>query len=466
MKAKSHLTTRWLNFDDPIEAYRGNPLIGSLGRIPTKKQVIDILTHRPDYFESGRKLDSHLRPHAAFAMRQLFIPMATHVSVVQEVDLLLRQGYRHRNPLDMAYRRRIRKDRELLENKILPPQRFARMQLGTSATGTAGTGKTISFEIATSRHPEVVEHSLELEGELIAFKQVPTLTLHMFQDASLKAFGIEFFNRLGQALQEPIRETWRVDSATGNAIQFLLLKACIDYNIGLIVVDELQNMKAHGQDYTIVLAYFTRLMNTLGVPVAVIGTELARTLISADLPSARRFLGNIPPFAPIPKGPMWRQFLKELWRYQYLRTYTTADKFEDLLHDISAGIPDIVVKLYLLIQLRLFGKKSEVITDKIIRQTADLLLHSIKNNLRSEREQKANADGFTTALGEAEESFKEQVNAEAHRVGCEPLYPDVPTPTVEVSPAEPRKDPRTGLAGATNVDEARRMLKQKGQLGL
>ncbi len=44
----------YLNLDDPLAAYRGNPLIGALGPIRSKEQISKLLTVKPAYDPSDR----------------------------------------------------------------------------------------------------------------------------------------------------------------------------------------------------------------------------------------------------------------------------------------------------------------------------------------------------------------------------------------------------------------------------
>jgi len=459
------LTNKWLNSTDPIAAYRDNPLIGALGPILDSKKIQALLTNRPAFDPSERALPNHLRPHVAFSMRRLFIPTPQHTSVVAELDLLMRQGYVHRNPLNLAYRRQTIKDKELLEDECFPPERFsARVQLGTAAIGPAGTGKTISFDYGLSNYPQVLNHCYELKGARVAFKQVPALKLNMFQDASLKALGIEFFNQLSATVNEPIRDRWGIDRCNRNDIQSQIYIACMEFCVGMIVVDEVQNITALGSDYATVLRYFTRMMNTIGVPVALIGTNATRALMEADLAASRRFIGNIPAFAPFKKGAMWTTFLQELWRYQYLRVYTPVDGFEDLILQLTGGIPDLVVKLYLLIQLRLFGKKSEVINETVIRNTADLLLFPVKNRVAEITGLVPASAGLSDALASADKDFKQHANEECSRIGATGIFSDAQSP----APVEITTTPKTdsSLIGAVTITEAKSRLAKKGQLGL
>lgn len=458
------LTNQWLNPRDPIAAYRDNPLIGALGPILDNKKIQALLTHRPAYDVSERNLPNHLRPHVAFCMRRLFIPTPQHASVVAEIDLLMRQGYIHRNPLDLNYRRQVLNDKELLDGGNYPPERIrAGIQLGTAAMGPAGTGKTLSFDCGISNYPQVLNHCYELGRTRIAFKQVTVLKLNMFQDASLKALGIEFFNQLSSTVNEPVRDQWGIDRCNRNDIQAQIYLACMEFCVGMVVVDEVQNITALGSNFATVLRYFVRMMNTVGVPVALIGTNTARTLIDADLPASRRFIGNIPAFVPFKKGAMWTQFLKELWRYQYLRVYTPMDGLEDLILQLTGGIPDLVVKLYFLIQLRLFGKKSEVISQEVIKMTADLLLYPVKNRLAEMTGQATASAGLTRALATAEEDFKQHANEECSRIGANDIFADIkPAPPVEIT----TKTADSSLIGAVTIAEAKARLGKKGQLGL
>ncbi len=462
-------TDQWLNRDDPIMSYRNNPLIGSLGPILTGKQIQELLTIRPAYDESERSLATHLRPHAAFSMRRLFVPTPQHTSVVAEIDILLRQGYVHRNPLDLNYRRQVLRDKMLLKNNNVPPERFRTgIQLGTAAMGPAGTGKTMSFECGISNYPQVINHCYEVSGANIAFKQVTVLKLNMFQDASLKALGIEFFNQLSATVNEPVREKWGIDRCNRNDIQSRIYLACMEYCVGMIVVDEVQNISALGDNYATVLRYFVRIMNTVGVPVALIGTNTARALIDADLAASRRFLGNIPAFTPFVKGVMWTQFIKELWRYQYLNCYTAVDGLDELILELTGGIPDLVVKLYLLIQLRLFGKKSEVIDKSVIKQTADLLLYSVRNRIDEIKGTVPASAGLARTLAGANEEFMQHANEECSRIGATVIFADAkPAPPVEIiTAATAQENSDTSLIGAKSISDAKGRLARRGQLGL
>ncbi len=72
------------------------------------------------------------------------------------------------------------------------------------------------------------------------------------------------------------------------------------------------------------------------------------------------------------RGKPWDHFIDQLWRYQWTREVTPIDpEIRDALYDESQGILDVVVKMFLLAQLRLVGigeirGTPEVITPKLL----------------------------------------------------------------------------------------------------
>ncbi|MFT3783548.1 MAG: AAA family ATPase [Nibricoccus sp.] len=419
----SCLTNHYLEPKHPtIAAYRNNPLIGALGPVLTGDEITSLLTRRPSYDPSERKLPPHLKAHAIYALRSLVVPTPMHKAIVQEVGVILRQGYVHRNPLSPSYSRMIALDRPALKQGILPPERFRNVPLlGSAAMGTAGTGKTMGFDIAVSTYPQVIDHCYELNGVRVAFKQVTWLKINLFQDASLKAFGIEFFEKLGEAVGENLRRDWGVDACNGNNVQPLIYRACREYNLGLLIVDELQNMVSHSKGYKAVLSYFIRMMNCLGLPIAVIGTNAAGALMQTDAAAARRFISGIPPFRPLASGPLWRGFLEEVWHLQYTKEATTLDEtLEKQIHELTGGVPDLVIKLYCLTQTRLFGRKNERLTKGILDETAADLFHTIKDRILELKGRTIDTARIQEQRERLDKQYKELTHKEEVRLGAQP----------------------------------------------
>jgi hypothetical protein len=166
--------------------------------------------------------------------------------------------------------------------------------------------------------------------------------------------------------------------------------------LGLLVIDEIQHLsrsKSGGSQE--MLNFFVTMVNTIGVPIMLIGTPKAREIFEADLRSARRGAGfgaifwePLPEFIDDQLNPEWVAFTNNLWKQQLLnqRDEFLSDEIRHVWYDLSQGILDIVVKLFVLAQLRALAVGKERITSKLLRQIYDEELkpvHPMLDALRS-----------------------------------------------------------------------------------
>jgi len=378
-------TNHYREFDSGVAIYHGNPCIGALGPIRTKDESTKLLTQPKHliYDPAESRLAPHLRLHSVQSLSWVFLPGNVHVAVDQELGMLIRKGYIGRNPLSTEFRQLVHEDRPYLQRKILPPPRFEhRPILGACAAGPAGTGKTMTFRLVADSYPRSIEHVYIIEeGGLYAFTQVPMLMLEVQPDCSIKELAVEFFRRLGEAVGRNLVQQWDVVNGSESSLQASIYSACREYHVGLIILDEAQNVTARGRSKGHAVQYLSRLMNSIGVPIVLIGTDGISTLMESWLALGRRFTGGIPRFERFKKGPFWDEFLRQIWKYQYLREESDYRDFSDLILDLTAGIPDLVIKLYMLTQARLFGRERECITTDALNETAHCLFYLVKSRL-------------------------------------------------------------------------------------
>ena len=432
----------YLNRDDTIAAYRGNPCIGALGPIRTKKQVQELLTIKPTYDPAERGLPAHLRPHVAYQIRQFFVPGIAHVAAVQEVDLLIRQSYLGRNPLDKKHRWLVSADaRRMKAGAALPPRYLCVPGLGASVIGHPGTGKTMSVDLALRDFVSSAQHGYRIDGDRLAFTQLPYLKLNLHQDGSLKSFGREIFEQAEQTLEVPLIREWGVDRATTDKIQNLYFQLCWEFKVGLFVVDEFQLIQAVHDGTRRALSYFVRLMNCVGVAVLVIGTPVTADLLKENLAASRRFLCNIPRFEVFTKGKVWDAFFKSLSAYQYVKQMDPVEELANTVLKLSGGVPDLVVKLFLLSQMRLFGREKEHLTSRVLLETSDKLFHSVQDRLLELQGKRPESPEISKVAADAEKTFNQIAAQEAARLGG--ALPGDLAPTLTPEIVSPKTSSRT-----------------------
>lgn len=122
------------------------------------------------------------------------------------------------------------------------------------------------------------------------------------------------------------------------------------------------------------LNYFTQLINTIGVPVILIGTFKAMKLLSGSFSQARRSTGQGDMIMDrLTEGEEWDFFIQELWSYQWTCTATKlTEALKREIYELSQGIVDIAVKLYMLAQWEviMYGDNKERITVVVLKEVA------------------------------------------------------------------------------------------------
>jgi hypothetical protein len=141
------------------------------------------------------------------------------------------------------------------------------------------------------------------------------------------------------------------------------------------VIDEIQRLsqaKSGGAER--MLNFFVQLVNTIGVPVVLIGTYKALALFSGEFSQMRRGTGQGDLiWDRMGRDEQWQLFVESLWHFQYTRKQRSLKDdpaLSDVLYDESQGITDFAVKLYLFAQERAIESGKEEVTAAVIRSAA------------------------------------------------------------------------------------------------
>jgi hypothetical protein len=129
------------------------------------------------------------------------------------------------------------------------------------------------------------------------------------------------------------------------------------------------------------LSFFVQLINTIGLPVILVGTYKAWSVLNSEFRQIRRGTGQGDlVWDAMKEDETWEVFVKSLWRYQYVRKpCPLTPELSHALYYESQGITDFAVKLYMLAQVRAIATGKEIITTSIIQSVA-------KDSLRTARQ--------------------------------------------------------------------------------
>lgn len=376
-----HVKARYL--ESTISQYRGNPFIEALPSTFSIEQVRASMTGIVQYNLKDIFADGRDRAHMIAALLDdFFQPLASHVQLEEKLSIMIRRGYVGRNLIDGSLNSHMQNGYERIMTGDLDVFRFHQVKSTASSLsliGCSGSGKSTSLNRILSAYPPVIFH------EAHNFTQVVYLKVDCPHDGSLKSLCINFFRALDAAVGTDY-ETKYVKKRHG--IETLLAQMSQVANahaIGVLVIDEIQHLsRKRSGGVEKMLNFFVTLVNTIGLPVVFVGTPKARPIFEQDLRSGRRSagLGSLlwepmkPPAQAIdsvtgkPRITEWKAFTDKLWTYQWLRNRdeVLTDDVRDCWYDLSQGVLDIVVKLFVLAQLRAIVTGVERITVNILKK--------------------------------------------------------------------------------------------------
>ncbi|WMT40495.1 ATP-binding protein [Paenibacillus sp. D2_2] len=379
-----------------ISGYKGNPFIEALPPIFEEEEVALQIRKYPDYDVNERKLGKQMRLHLIQQISDYVEPLPSHFLAEQRLSRLMHHGYKARNPFLPEYIRQFHIGfKDILDGGIGQAGKNIAGIRSTAAAfsilGVSGQGKTTTIESSLLLYPQVIHHST-YKGQPFIRKQIVWLKLNCPFDGSLKGLCFNFLQSVDSILGTDYFQKFASKGASVDMLIPIMAHLASLHGLGVLVIDEIQNlsfMKSGGAAK--MLNYFTQLINTIGVSVVLVGTFKAMKLLSSSFSQARRSTGQGDMIMDrLVQGEEWDFFLNSLWKYQWTATETPLNsKLNNKMYELSQGIIDIAVKLYMLAQWQAIedGNDKEKITvgllDAVAKQHMQLvqpLLKILKRN--------------------------------------------------------------------------------------
>jgi len=340
-----------------------NPLIDALPEMMNGQTLLDTISSKPKVppQDIGRRKSS-----SPIGLEGFFLPLDYMTEVYQTIYRLIRSTYYTRSSSE-----NIRRTNALIAGD---------MNLGAYGTsaqssailGVAGIGKSSTIQRCLSVIPQVIEHE-KYHNEIFFTKQVLWLYVTCPFDASAKTFCFNVVKALDEALgTNHLDYLLRIRSTASSAVVTYIKILCMTYNVGLIVVDEIQNLVVQAKRTNRIkplIRFLTELTNDSATSIFFCGTELAETVFVQEEYLKRRTRGlRLLPFRP---DGVYRDFLMELWKYQYTPMEAPlTDKMANTIYDLTGGIPAYIVKLFTEAQHEAISEGAMMIDEKRIRSTA------------------------------------------------------------------------------------------------
>lgn len=366
-----------------IEEYKGNPFIEALPEIKSKEEVIESLAMYPIYSDAERVLEDHIRIHIiSERLFNVFQPLPRHISLENRISIMIRNGYMSRNPLSKEYVEAFNDGfLSLVDDDYKNTIDHFNTANSLSIIGTSGMGKSSSLNRILQDMPQVILHS-KYKDKVITMYQVTWIKLDCPFDGSVKGLCIDFFNKVDEILSTDYFKKYGTSKRTVDILLNVMGQVARNIGLGLLVIDEIQHLsqaKSGGIDK--MLNFFTTLVNTVGIPVVLVGTMKARGLLENDFRMARRTLGtggNII-WNRLENDESFKLLLDGIWEYQFTKKKTKlSDELLNLIYIESQGIIDIAVKIYAMAQIHAISTGKEEITVDIIKNVVSKNLKAVK----------------------------------------------------------------------------------------
>ena len=241
--------------------------------------------------------------------------------------------------------------------------------------GTAGIGKTTMIKRCLRLMPQVIAHE-KYYGNPFYTKQVLWLFVECPSDASVKTMAFNIVRAIDNAVgSHHIDQVMKIRASAASSLISYVKTLCITYHVGLLVVDEIQNVvatAARKRTLKPLVKFLTELTNETCASMFFVGTHLAEEVFIQEEHLRRRTRGfRLTPFTA---GGEYRSFLQTLWQYQYMPIHAElTEKIANRIFDLSGGIPAYIVKLFEESQANALVQGIDRIDEKLITETAALL---------------------------------------------------------------------------------------------
>jgi hypothetical protein len=341
-----------------IPHFRNNALIAALPPIPSDEQLAEELFEFPEFSLDQRDWPTSERLCMIAELSHLLRPLQRHLNLARAFDTLIRTGYSRRGIRSKEHVQTYQRLYEAQqEGRAFPKEmrRSVNAQLSSALIGIPGIGKTTTVRRIFGRYPEVIHHPEQ------GITQIPYLHIECPHDGiSVKGLALSILRKLDLLVPDAKYMELYKSSSGAEVLLNHCARAMHNHYVGVLVIDEIQNLKNAGKTKVSLMAALVTSANELNVPIVFSGTNKALKVLNLDGSVARRSsAAGFPTWEALTKsGDLtkpgeWEDLISALWPFQWLQKPVALDDvMSNFVFECCQGIPDIAVKLFMCAQWR------------------------------------------------------------------------------------------------------------------
>lgn len=306
-----------------------------LPEMKSGNELISALSIIPEYDESICQQNQAVRLMALSDLYQIYIPSQMSLEIYSKLYLALLRSMQKKGT-QMAIKQRY-------ENyKAIQQQSYSGILGGSDSftiIGTSGIGKSS----AISRAISLITENRIIETDKPYTKIIPCLIVQCPFDSSVKGLLLEILRKVDEELGtdhyiHAVKSRASTTDMLIGAVSSIALN-----NIGMLVVDEIQNV-VNSKNGKSLIGALTQLINNSGISICMVGTPESTVFFEQAMQLARRSVGL--QYTTMKYDEYFQSFCKIIFKYQFLknRTEITA-AITEWLYEHSAGVISVVVSL-------------------------------------------------------------------------------------------------------------------------
>jgi hypothetical protein len=320
---------------------------------------------------------------------RFFVPSALHVDLALGLRQLLEEGLGARDPCDPQFFRLCEEEMAaLVGDRLITKSDDTNALQGGCLLGCPGMGKSRTIEAILKSIPQTKQHHLPEEG--LTIDQVRYLYVPAPREASIWDFTVSFERAMAKALGVPSSERERSSHTKGDALVQEIGRFVQTYGVGLLVLDEVQNLDArfwHGRQSLI--NTLVKLVDELGISLFIVGAGNVVDTLFAEGRFARRVMKRQYSWDPPECDDEWFTYVRALLSLQVTnRQAPFSDGLAAAFWDLTQGLFDISNGLFERLQEWTLAADKPSITEKIVRKEGPQFLRTVERRIEMVRLQR------------------------------------------------------------------------------